>query len=292
MIAEIVDHELDLRYVTAENYDDLSTPPSMPSRRAHIVQPDSYGGSINYSLRRPSRNTQDFEYHEAILRGPSCIDGRPIAPPFGSRADISCWVFHFFYLPRTLLYFGGCISEVSNGLFAFTRQWTIIITLVYVLAQLWPLPFPFPLFFLFISSAFVPHLDPESRQRRKARKDSVVERYTWRSGWWHIGTASASPVHRGTINHSTRKASWPLRHIVDEKLPPAEFLSLSELREDQDLNRSEEGTGHVICNHLTWARKKEQFTDEVFKVSLQLRVTHHPLPSPASPYVSSWIPES
>lgn len=147
MIAEIVDHELDLRYVTAENYDDLSTPPSMPSRRAHIVQPDSYGGSINYSLWRPSRNTQDFEYHEAILRGPSCIDGRPIAPPFGSRADISCWVFHFFYLPRTLLYFGGCISEVSNGLFAFTRQWTIIITLVYVLAQLWPLPFPFPLFF-------------------------------------------------------------------------------------------------------------------------------------------------
>ena len=106
-------------------------------------------------------------------------------------------------------------------------------------------------FFLFISSAFVPHLDPESRQRRKARKDSVVERYTWHSGWWHIGTASASPVHRGTINHNTRKASWPLRHIVDEQLPPAECLSLSELREDQDLNRSEEGTGHVICNHLT-----------------------------------------
>jgi len=60
--AEVADHEieLDLGYITTESYDDLPTPPFTPSRRASIVQSDSYGGSINYSLRHFSRNNQDF----------------------------------------------------------------------------------------------------------------------------------------------------------------------------------------------------------------------------------------
>jgi len=61
--AEVADHEieLDLSYITTESYDDLPTPPFTPLRRARIVQSDSYGGSIHYSLRRFSRNNQDFD---------------------------------------------------------------------------------------------------------------------------------------------------------------------------------------------------------------------------------------
>jgi len=50
----------DLTYFTGESFDDLPTPPLTPVKRARILLSDSYGGSINYSLRL-SRNTQDFE---------------------------------------------------------------------------------------------------------------------------------------------------------------------------------------------------------------------------------------
>ncbi|KAF9446889.1 hypothetical protein P691DRAFT_761261 [Macrolepiota fuliginosa MF-IS2] len=48
----------DFSYVTTSS-DDLCTPPYTPTRRTRIVRSDSYGGSINYSLRL-SRDTDEF----------------------------------------------------------------------------------------------------------------------------------------------------------------------------------------------------------------------------------------
>ena len=53
-----------------------------------------------------------------------------------------------------------------------------------------------------------------------------------------LGAFSKSVVHRGTINHNTRKAPRPL------------FLSPVERLFCQDCITLNRGIGHIICNHL------------------------------------------
>ncbi|KAJ3572327.1 hypothetical protein NP233_g3165 [Leucocoprinus birnbaumii] len=51
----------DIGYATTESDDDLPTPPLTPPKRARVVNSASYGGSINYSIRRSSRSAQDLK---------------------------------------------------------------------------------------------------------------------------------------------------------------------------------------------------------------------------------------